>query len=48
MKDADNHEVLTDQEASGGVKLHAMRYVLVISLVLAIIALSVIWISGAL
>ena len=48
MKDAENHEVLTSTEASGGVKLHAMRYVLAISLALAIVALSVVWISGAL
>lgn len=48
MKNADNEEVLTETEASGGVKLHAMRFVLIGSLALVIIALSVVWISGAL
>jgi hypothetical protein len=35
-------------EASGGSRPHIVRYVLLISLTLAIIALSVIWITGAL
>ncbi len=38
---------LTEQEASGAVKTGAMRYVLAISLLLAIIAMSAIWITGA-
>lgn len=35
-------------EASGGSTPHIVRYILLISLILAILALSVIWISGAL
>ena len=35
-------------EASGGVSRHGVRYVLAISTFLAIIALSAIWITGAL
>lgn len=38
---------LTEQEASGAVKPHVLRYMLVISLLLALVVLSVIWISGA-
>lgn len=34
-------------EARGGSTPHIVRYVLVISLLLAIIALSVVWITGA-
>ena len=41
-------EVELDQtEASGGVKTHHMRYVLGISLVLAIIVLTLAWTFGA-
>jgi hypothetical protein len=44
----DGDEVqLTEDEASGGVKTGAMRYVLGISLLITIIALSAIWIFGA-
>ncbi len=35
-------------EASGGITRQGVRYVLAISLVLAIAALSIIWITGAL
>lgn len=34
-------------EARSGATLHVMRYVLAISLILAIFAMSLIWISGA-
>jgi len=39
---------LTEEEASGGTKPKIVRYVLGISLLLAIAALSAIWITGAL
>ena len=39
---------LDTTEASGGVTKHGVRYVLLISLFLAIAALSAIWITGAL
>ena len=39
---------VTDEEASGGVKGHNVRYVLGISLALAIFVLSLIWIIPAL
>lgn len=48
MKHFDDHDELTETEASGGVKVNAMRYVLGVSLVLAIAALSAIWMSGGL
>lgn len=38
---------ITTEEASAGRKPHIVRYVLAISLVLAVVALSVIWITGA-
>jgi hypothetical protein len=38
---------LTAQEASGGIKNQGVRYVLAISLFLAIIALSFMWMTGA-
>mgnify|MGYP001005060682 CR=1 FL=1 len=38
---------VTEEEASGGSQPHIVRYVLAISLSLAIIALTIIWISGA-
>ncbi len=38
---------LNSTEASGGVKNHGVRYVLMFSLLLAIAALSLIWISGS-
>jgi len=39
---------VTTTEARGGETPHIVRYVLIISLVLAIAAMSVIWITGAL
>lgn len=39
---------LEDDEARGGQTLHIMRYVLAISLTLAVITMSAIWIIGAL
>ncbi len=48
MKHYDDHDELTETEASGGVKVHAMRYVLGISLVLAIALLTIIWTTGGL
>jgi len=38
---------ITAEEARGGSTPHVVRYVLAISLVLAILALSLIWITGA-
>jgi hypothetical protein len=38
---------LNSTEASGGVKNHGVRYVLMFSLLLAIALLSLIWISGS-
>ncbi len=38
---------LTQEEASGGSKPNIMRYVLGISLVLAIVLLSIVWMTGA-
>lgn len=39
---------VTDDEARSGATPHIVRYVLLISLVLTILALSAIWITGAL
>ncbi|MCK9540667.1 MAG: hypothetical protein M0R03_01395 [Novosphingobium sp.] len=39
---------VTDEEARSGSTPHIVRYVLMISLLLAILALSAIWITGAL
>lgn len=38
---------VNEQEASGGTQPHIVRYVLMFSLVLAIVAMSAIWITGA-
>jgi hypothetical protein len=38
---------ITSTEASGGVKNHGVRYVLLFSLLIAITVLSLIWITGA-
>lgn len=38
---------LNETEATGGVKNQGMRYVLGISLLLVVIALSIVWIIGA-
>ena len=45
-KDGDKIDV-TEEEASGGVKTHGVRYVLAISLLLAIIVLSAMWMTKA-
>lgn len=45
-KDGDQIDV-TEEEASGGVKNQGVRYVLAISLGLTIVALSLIWMIGA-
>ena len=45
-KDGDHIDV-TEEEASGGTKNNGVRYVLAISLGLAIIALSLMWMTGA-
>lgn len=44
--EGDDIEVSTE-EASGGVTQHGVRYVLAISLALAIVALSAIWITAS-
>jgi hypothetical protein len=44
----DDHDELSETEASGGVKNHGARYVLVISLLLAIVTMSAMWIIPAL
>jgi hypothetical protein len=46
QRDGDEIQVSTE-EASGGSTPHIVRYVLGISLVLVIVALSLIWIIGA-
>lgn len=38
---------MTGEEASGGQKRNIVRYVLMVSLGLAVIALSIIWMTGA-
>lgn len=38
---------ITEEEASGGTQPHIVRYVLAASLLLAIVAMSAIWITGA-
>lgn len=48
MKIVDNHIEVTTEEASSGVTGNGVRYVLAISLLLAIIILSMIWIVPAL
>ena len=48
MKIVDDHVEVTDEEASSGVKGHGMRYVLAISLLLAVVVLSAVWILPAL
>jgi hypothetical protein len=45
-KNGDEIDV-TEEEASGGVKNHGVRYVLAISLFLAIVVLSLMWMTGA-
>ena len=39
---------VSEEEASGGEKSNIMRYILVISLFLAIAAMTIIWVTGSL
>jgi hypothetical protein len=48
MQHFEDHDELSETEASGGVKNHGVRYVLVISLLLAVVAMSLMWIVPAL
>ena len=48
MQHLHDHDELTETEASGGIKNQGVRYVLAISLTLAIVALSLMWIIPAL
>lgn len=48
MKVVDDHVEVTETEASSGVKGHGVRHVLAISLLLAVIAMSAVWIIPAL
>jgi hypothetical protein len=49
MMERQGEEVhVTTNEARGGSTPHILRYMLMISLVLAIVAMSAIWITGAL
>lgn len=48
MQVVDDHVEVTETEASSGVKGHGVRYVLAISLVLAVVLLSAVWILPAL
>jgi hypothetical protein len=47
MRVVDDQVQLSEKEASGGVKNHGVRYVLAISLLLAIVAMSAMWIIPA-
>jgi hypothetical protein len=47
MKREGDQVVLNTEEASGGTTPHIVRYILAISLLLAILALSAVWITGA-
>jgi hypothetical protein len=47
MKHFEDHDELTEEEASGGVKQHGVRIVLVVSLILAIVLLSLSWMGMA-
>ena len=47
MKRNGDQVELTTEEASGGTRPRVMRYVLAISLFLAIVLLSAVWITGA-
>jgi len=48
MKIVEDHVEVTDEEASSGIKGQGVRYVLGISLVLAVIILSIVWVIPAL
>jgi hypothetical protein len=43
----EDHDELSETEASGGVKNQGVRYVLVVSLLLAIVTMSLMWIIPA-
>lgn len=47
MEKHGDHIDVTEEEASGGVKNQGVRYVLAISLGLAIVGLSIAWMLGA-
>jgi hypothetical protein len=47
MRKDSNHTDVTEEEASAGTKNHGVRYVLAISLFLAIVVLSLMWMTGA-
>lgn len=47
MKKIGQKIVISEEEASGGTKPHILRYMLAVSLVLAILAMSGAWIAGA-
>lgn len=47
MHYVDKEVHLNPEEASGGTQPHIVRYVLAISLFLAIVSLSAVWITGA-
>jgi hypothetical protein len=42
-----DHVELTENEASGGIKEQGVRYVLAVSLLLAVVAMSLMWIIPA-
>ena len=48
MQVVDDHIEVSETEASGGVKEQGVRYVLAISLLLAVVVLSAVWIVPAL
>ena len=48
MQHFEDHDELEEEEASGGVKEQGVRYVLVISLLGAVLLLSVAWMGMAL
>ena len=48
MQHFDDHDELNEEEASGGVKEHGARYVLAVSLISAVVVLSLAWIGMAL
>jgi hypothetical protein len=47
MNIVDNHVEISEEEASGGVKEHGVRYVLAASLLLVIVVMSAMWIIPA-
>ncbi len=47
MKHFEDHDELDAEEARGGVTQHGVRYVLIASLLLAVVLLSLMWIIPA-